>query len=57
MRNYDIGVKIIREEEEAKLFGVKKVPFGVAKPRFEEVSARQRGDFFQENKNPNNMIS
>lgn len=57
MRNYDIGVKIIREEEEAKLFGVKKVPFGVAKPRFEEVSARQRGKFFQENKNLNPMIS
>jgi len=42
VKNYDIGIKIIREEEEAKIFGVKKVPFGVAKPRFEEVSARQR---------------
>jgi len=47
VKNYDIGIKIIREEEEAKIFGVKKVPFGVAKPRFEEVSARQRGEFLK----------
>ena len=57
VKNYDIGIKVIREEEEAKIFGVKKVPFGAAKPRFEEVSARQRGEFLKGNSEINEVIS
>jgi len=44
VKNYDIGIKIIREEEEAKIFGLKKVPFGVAKSRFNDT-AQDKGRY------------
>ena len=41
VKNYDIGIKVIREEEEAKIFGLKRVPFGAVKSRFNDTAKDQ----------------